>query len=249
MKAITFVADGAPWIWERIAWILSLAKIPTTVKIHQVLDCCHAVHHVRLAAKELGLQGPEQNRLYRAHRELLRNGHWRQVVDELNELAAERSESQALQAEIEYLRKHGEAGRMSYVYFRAIGIPIGSGAIESNIRRVLNLRIKGNSIFWLEDNAEIMLQLRCQVISDRWDERQRAVRNMNRKTSLPTWKFTPLTNLTSKPTRKKRKYPRNSSKYCDANWECTLPIVSKVNDFINDSTLANTRWLSFLRLV
>ena len=209
-ESITFVADGAPWIWERIDWILSLAKIPAAVKIHEVLDCCHAVHHVQLAAKELGLEGSERHVLYRAHRLLLRNGHWRQVVDELNELAAERPENPALQAEIEYLRKHGEAGRLSYVHFRSLGIPIGSGAIESSIRRVINLRIKGNSIFWLEDNAETMLQLRCQVISGRWDERLRSIRAMNRKTSLSSWKFTPLTNPKNEANSEKLKKPKKS---------------------------------------
>ena len=193
-ESITFAADGAPWIWERIAWILSMAKIPATVKIHQVLDCCHAVHHIQLAVTHLGLDGQERKRLYRAHRQSLRNGHWRQVVDELSDLAAERPANEALQTEIAYLRKHGEAGRLSYVHFRSIGIPLGSGAIESGIRRVINLRLKSNSMFWLEDNAESMLQLSCQIISNRWDERLKAVRAMNRKTKLSTWKWTPKTN-------------------------------------------------------
>ncbi|RCJ42041.1 hypothetical protein A6770_35295 [Nostoc minutum NIES-26] len=46
---------------------------------------------------------------------------------------------------------------------------IGSGAIESLIRQVVNLRIKGNSKFWLKENAEIMLHLRCQWIAGSWD--------------------------------------------------------------------------------
>jgi hypothetical protein len=36
---------------------------------------------------------------------------------------------------------------------------LGSGAIESSIRRVINLRLKGNGIFWLEENAEAILAL------------------------------------------------------------------------------------------
>ena len=45
-----------------------------------------------------------------------------------------------------------------------------SGAIESAIRRVINLRLKGNSISRYEDNAEGMLVLRCLVLSKRWDD-------------------------------------------------------------------------------
>ncbi|MBN3957467.1 MAG: hypothetical protein HWQ39_00970, partial [Nostoc sp. NMS8] len=37
------------------------------------------------------------------------------------------------------------------------------------IRQVVNLRIKGNSKFWLKGNAEIMLHLRCQWIARSWD--------------------------------------------------------------------------------
>jgi len=76
-----------------------------------------------------------------------------------------------VQTEIAYLRKHGEAGRLKYTYFRSLGLPIGSGAMASSIRRVINLRLKGNGIFWREENAEAMLQVRAQVITNRWDER------------------------------------------------------------------------------
>ena len=36
----------------------------------------------------------------------------------------------------------------------AISLPIGSGAMESAIRRVVNLRLKGALIYWLENTAE-----------------------------------------------------------------------------------------------
>ena len=49
-------------------------------------------------------------------------------------------------------------------------IPIGSGAIESAVRRIVNLRLKGAGMFWLKENAEAFLHLRCQLKSGRWDE-------------------------------------------------------------------------------
>ena len=49
--------------------------------------------------------------------------------------------------EIDYLNRHGAEGHMAYATFRRRGLPLGSGAIESAIRRVINLRMKGNSIF------------------------------------------------------------------------------------------------------
>ncbi len=47
---------------------------------------------------------------------------------------------------------------------------IGSGAVESAIRRVINLRMKAPGTFWKEDTAEIFLYLRSQMISGRWDQ-------------------------------------------------------------------------------
>ena len=59
-----------------------------------------------------------------------------------------------------YVGRHGEDGHMDYATYRRRGLPMGSGAIESAIRRVINLRLKGNSVFWEEANAEGMLQIR-----------------------------------------------------------------------------------------
>jgi hypothetical protein len=58
---------------------------------------------------------------------------------------------------------------LNYAKVLAHKLPIGSGAIESLIRQVINLRIKGNSKFWLKNNAEVMLHLRCQWIAKNWD--------------------------------------------------------------------------------
>jgi hypothetical protein len=41
--------------------------------------------------------------------------------------------------------------------------------MESAIRRVVNLRLKGASIYWLEESAEAMLLLRSFYKSGRWD--------------------------------------------------------------------------------
>ena len=52
-----------------------------------------------------------------------------------------------------------------------MGIPLGSGAIESGICRVINMRLKSNGMFWLAEHAKSILQLRCHYISKRLDER------------------------------------------------------------------------------
>lgn len=188
--SVTFVADGAPWIWDRVAKIVSLAKL-TNVKTYQVLDNCHAAHHISLALAALGLNDKQRLPLYRELRTSLRNGHWRHVVDELSSLVTDEPDNEKFNTELAYLRKHGEAGRLSYAHFRGLGIPLGSGAIESSIRRVINLRLKSKGMFWGEAQAECMLQVRAQVISNRWDERLQAMRELSRRDSQTDWRWEP----------------------------------------------------------
>ena len=189
--SITFVADGGVWIWDRIGMIVELAKIPKEVPLYEVLDNCHASHHISLALAALGLGENDRRPIYRDFRTRLRNGHWRQVVDELKEMADGRPEDSQVWTEIAYLQRHGEAGRLKYPTFRSLGLPLGSGAIESNIRRVINLRLKGNAIYWLAENAEAMLQIRAYVLTDRWDQRLSELRKLRRRDVQTAWQWTP----------------------------------------------------------
>jgi len=59
--------------------------------------------------------------------------------------------------------------RKDYAAFKAQAKPIGSGAVESCVRRVVNLRFKGNGIFWKENTAEGLLHMRAQLLSGHWD--------------------------------------------------------------------------------
>ena len=58
---------------------------------------------------------------------------------------------------------------MQYARFRKLNLPCGSGAVESAIRRVINLRLKGPGLFWRRETAETFLFLRAQLLSGRWE--------------------------------------------------------------------------------
>jgi hypothetical protein len=195
-KSITFAADGGVWIWDRIPAVVRMAKLER-VPQHEVLDCYHAAHHISLALAALELNETTRKPLYKEYRTALRNGKWRQVVDELTDLAQDESEDSQVWTEINYLRKHGDAGRLKYPTFRGLGLPLGSGAIESSIRRVVNMRVKGNAIFWRQDTAEAILQLRAQVLTNRWDERMTQLRKQRRNDARTDWRWEPK-DMTSK---------------------------------------------------
>ncbi len=71
-------------------------------------------------------------------------------------------------SQISYFTKGQQSGRLNYSQVAARRLPIGSGAIESLIRQVVNLRLKGNGKFWLLENAEAMLHARCQWAAGTW---------------------------------------------------------------------------------
>ena len=110
--------------------------------------------------------------MFKKLRKWLKQGRWQQVINELYKLLvlAELPDESAVLTAISYLERHGEAGHLGYAKFRRRKLPLGSGAIESAVRRVINLRMKGNSLFWQEANAEAMLVLRGLVLSRRWKE-------------------------------------------------------------------------------
>jgi hypothetical protein len=168
-EVVAFRSDGAPWIWDRLDWVKKRLEL-SDKQVSKGLDWCHAVHHVSLALEPV-LEGTERKRVFKKLRKWLKGGRWQKVVEELVHLAtaAQLPADASVWTAIAYLARHGEEGHLAYASYRRRGLPLGSGAIESAIRRVINLRLKGNSIFWEEGNAEAMLQLRGLVLSGRWN--------------------------------------------------------------------------------
>jgi len=72
-----------------------------------------------------------------------------------------------------------------------MGLPCGSGAIESGIRRVINLRMKSNAMFWKSKHAESMLQVRSQVVPDQWDTAMSELSEFRRTEAYDSWQWEP----------------------------------------------------------
>jgi len=166
-KTVAFLSDGAPWIWDRLDWVQRTAGIRQH-KTERILDWCHAVHHVSLSLDQLNMSKTARRRTFRRLRQHLCNGRADLVVRELSKRAAGKAKTHDVWTQIEYLKKH--LAHMDYKRLRRCALPMGSGAIESAIRRVVNQRLKGNGIMWLKENAEAMLVLRAAALTDRWEE-------------------------------------------------------------------------------
>ena len=187
---VVFISDGARWIWDRLEWIEQRAGLDSCKTVH-VLDFCHAAHHISLAFAALGLTGNARKKSYIRMRKLLRQSRYGEVVSELKK-RAKRKKLQAdhdVWTEIRYLEKHGSEGHLQYVTFRRRGIPCGSGAIESTIRRVINLRLKSNAMYWLEENAEAVFAIRALILCERWEDTLSRVRQTMARDRRINWRW------------------------------------------------------------
>jgi hypothetical protein len=163
---VLFIADGAKWIWERVPRLWQRLGL-VGVRWRELVDFYHVVEHVHvLAALNRSWGASERKRWATRQRGRLWRGELKEFVEEVERLCrGKRGKGWA--RERDYLLRNARAGRLDYAKARRAKMPIGSGTMESAIRRVVNLRLKGAGIFWHEDHAEQMLLLRTYYKSKR----------------------------------------------------------------------------------
>ena len=163
---LLFVADGARWIWNRISELVDSLGIAAS-KVYELVDFYHAVEHLaKVADFKKNWKPSEKKKWIQKHRRMLLKGQTDQVISAIKILCRGRN-SKDIATERNYFIRN--QNRMNYHDVANFKLPIGSGAMESAIRRVVNLRMKGASIYWLEETAEAMLMLRSYYKSGRWN--------------------------------------------------------------------------------
>ncbi|MBD2512287.1 ISLre2 family transposase [Nostoc muscorum FACHB-395] len=168
-KQVLLIADGAEWIWIHIPPLLKKLKCPP--ETYQLLDFFHAASHLQDFADAAFNTNNERQQWFKKARKTLRKGQTLNLIRNMDEFISGASGERLknLVRERNYILKAYRRRLVKYNEVATKKLPLGSGAVESLIRQVVNLRMKGNSKFWLQDNAEIMLHLRCQWIAKSWD--------------------------------------------------------------------------------
>lgn len=156
LRDVVVLGDGAPWIWG-----LAAEHFGTRVEI---LDFYHTSEHVWTAAKALFGDTPKAA----AWASALVNELWEQGAAPAQEaLATAQAPSpeaqEVLRRERGYFRTN--AARMEYPSFRAAGLPIGSGAVESSARHLVQQRLKRAGARWSEAGAQGVMNVRCALAS------------------------------------------------------------------------------------
>jgi len=163
---VILVADGAPWIWERIPALLKQLKVEDK-KIFQIIDWTHAKQNLNKAFDLVSKKKKEKVKFdIREFKKFLFNGNIDHIAIKIKELFKVQKNSPIMKKIKSYFLSNKQ--RMQYQSARNKNIPIGSGCIESAIRRVINLRLKSAGSFWRLGFAETMIYLRAQLLYGRW---------------------------------------------------------------------------------
>jgi hypothetical protein len=168
-KQVLLIADGAEWIWIHIPPLLKKLNCPN--QTYQLLDFYHAASHLQDFADAAFSTKDERQQWFKKARKTLKKGQALGLIRNMNEFihGATGERLKILVRERNYILKAYRRRLLKYNEVASQKLPLGSGAVESLIRQVVNLRMKGNSKFWLKNHAEIMLHLRCQWIAKTWD--------------------------------------------------------------------------------
>lgn len=133
-----------------------------------IIDYTHAKQNIGTVVstiqQTLKVSGKEAEKLSCQVKDFLWNGN----IAEILELAKKKL-SRKRKARKTALKKlgnyFGDHSKFQYKAFADMGLPIGSGSIESAIRRVINLRVKSTGMFWKREHAENVIFLRSLVLT------------------------------------------------------------------------------------
>lgn len=159
---VVLLGDGAAWIWEQGQKCFPMA--------FQILDLYHALEHLCALTKLLENQPEAAKALWRTWRDQLLADEVAEVLSQARQRAAKLSGQAAELAgkEIGYFQNN--QGRMLYGTYRALGFFYGSGVVEAGCKTVIGGRCKGSGMRWSETGATHVLDLRCCLYGNQFDQ-------------------------------------------------------------------------------
>ena len=140
----------------------------------RVLDHGHAVAHLAVAAEAtFGLATTAAQAWVAEQAHALKHDDPADVLAALRALPVAEAvdpgaAATARDATLTYLQARW--GQIQYAAFRARGLPIGSGMVESANKLVVEARLKGPGMHWAEAHVDPMAALRTALCNERWEE-------------------------------------------------------------------------------
>lgn len=160
IKNKVFIADGATWIWN---WVDD-----TYPNCEQIVDFFHAKEHLCEFANQYFKDKVKKKCWIDKQSQIMMTKGISPVLKTLNNLSNKTEELRQL---IGYYKNNEK--RMQYHLFKEKGLLIGSGAIESAHKDVLQKRLKLSGQRWTKQGLQQMAQLRVAYKSNNWNHVKR----------------------------------------------------------------------------
>ena len=154
-RLLVFICDGAVWIWNLITHYF-----PTAI---QIVDWYHAADRLKRIAEEAFSDLEERQVWLKQVTEDLWQGKIELVIEACRPLSRK---SKWAKQSLTYYRNNIE--RMRYDQFRAFGLLIGSGIIESGCKQIVTQRLKLPGAQWNLDGAILIAKARAAWMSGNW---------------------------------------------------------------------------------
>jgi hypothetical protein len=159
--AVAAVNDGAEWIQK----FVDQHRYDAT----RILDFAHASERLSAIGQAIWGEGSAAAQTWlAAQRHNLKHTGPDGVLAALQVLVAQHAAVPELAKHLAYLEKRG--AHLQYPAFQQAGWPIGSGAVESGNKLVVESRLKGSGMHWAREHVDPMLALRNIACSDRWSQ-------------------------------------------------------------------------------
>ena len=163
-KVVATPNDGSTWIQSFMDYHLPQAE--------RILDFSHAVGSVADAGKAAWGEATDSfTAWFERTRRQLKYKPPKQTLNDLQLLLPKAPSDEAI-AVIDQAHDYLERrlAHIDYPYFRARGLPIGSGSVESSHKVVVHARLKQAGMRWAEEHVNPMLALRNLVCNNRWQQ-------------------------------------------------------------------------------
>lgn len=162
---VVWLSDGARGLWrlfsERVAGYAT-----------GILDFYHAAQNLwKAAAAWLDGRTKQARSWFAAARHRLRHGDPDQVLADIAQAMALEGLPESARDTLAKLYAYldGHRNHITYARFKELGLPIGSGFVESACKWLIQQRFKGVGMRWSEDGFNHLLHLRLAWVNGRFD--------------------------------------------------------------------------------
>ena len=157
---VVVLGDGAEWIWN-----LAAEHCPGAT---QIVDWYHASERIWDLERAWYGAPSRPGTVWRERQlALLADGQVRRLVTNWRRRSVTGAAAEVRDEQVTYFTN--QASRMAYDQYRARGLDIGSGMVESACKYVIGTREKGPGMRWSVPGAQAIANVRVLLLNDQWD--------------------------------------------------------------------------------